>query len=64
MIFRILSKEEEKEFRKATRDTYIHGKEINNLFHPVCQEESHLMNIEYLRETYYNLNVEEEENHE
>lgn len=45
-MFRELSKEEEKAFKQWARDNYTLGDKVNEAYHPVVQEECHLMNRE------------------
>ena len=45
-MFRTLSEEEEKDFRKWARDYYIPKSPISEIWHPVCQEECRRMNQE------------------
>jgi hypothetical protein len=43
-IWRSLSTEEIKEFRKWARDNYVHGTPVHSVWHPVIKEECHKMN--------------------
>lgn len=45
-LFQQLSPEREAEFRAHTRSTYVVGTEINEVHHPVCQDEARIMNEE------------------
>jgi len=45
-MFRKLSPEEEKDFRKWARDNYLPGSAINAVWHPVVRHECEQMNIE------------------
>lgn len=45
-LFRVLSCEEEEEYRKWARDNYKPGDEINHVWHPVVQCECVRMNLE------------------
>lgn len=47
-MFRDLTLEEQKEFRQWARDNYEIGKAISTVWHPVTQQECHIMNEEDL----------------
>jgi hypothetical protein len=44
MLFRGLTKEEEKEFKQWAQDNYKPGEPIRTLWHPVIQEECEIIN--------------------
>jgi len=44
-LFRELTKEEEKSFRKWANDNYIPFDDIKGIWHPIVQEECKNMNI-------------------
>ena len=45
-LFRVLSEDEEAQFRKHARENYEVGSEINETFHPVWVDEARKMNAE------------------
>tara|TARA_R100000789_G_scaffold14798_1_gene18366 strand:+ start:599 stop:892 length:294 start_codon:yes stop_codon:yes gene_type:complete len=45
-IFRKLNKKEEQEFKQWARDNYIPGTKVNEVYHPVVQQECDLINRE------------------
>lgn len=50
-IHRTLNKDEEKEFRQWARDNFTAGKnDVNLLWHPIVQDECHIMIDENLKE--------------
>lgn len=46
ILWKALTDEQEKIFRKHSRDTYIIESQIDLLWHPVCVHECYLMNKE------------------
>lgn len=46
-LYRTLNKKEEKEFRQWARDNYKPGEPINEMWHPVVEDECKKMNLEY-----------------
>ena len=45
-LFRELDEREETAFREYTRQTYVVGTPIDEVWHPVCQDEARAMNRE------------------
>ena len=50
-----LNKEQIAEFKKWARDNYLYMTPINSTWHPVCQKECLLMNLEDIEETVLEL---------
>ena len=46
LLWKALSEEDDKKFRKHARDTYVIGSGIDLLWHPVMIHECYLMNKE------------------
>ena len=46
-MFRELTEKEKEEFRAWARENYTPGEKINELYHPIVQEECRLINEEH-----------------